>query len=790
MSASSQRQKVIILVKNDKKDRFPLQLQLAIQPKKENKLHSIDEPLRKQASRLRVSKDEQRGNPSDRSNQGKEIARNIRKLRRRRNRGGEESGSVSHEKNSTLTNSKQIKISKDKYSIPSNLSRIMKRSMNELSIGQDKTLKVMWKNKEKFDKEEKKKHLESFNETIRKNNFKSIQIARDSKEQPLTSAGASIPVPALNISLSVSNNKKNVKNFKKKDEDTSQFVNVSSQPARPISDIDKSKKLISSIPQQPKMQPESSNQKKSSGIIFKKQVQGVSGNQLLDPLKNSASQTPNLKSENLTKKHNDKSQEERRSTEELKKKGKKVNRKKENKKPKDSILGEGDKIKDNLMKLNTKARLALKQQFKFGSKRLNRQRRSKSSNDLFSESLLKKIIGRSDSVNSKLNNEEALFQEYRHLAGKDSKEKDKKGSSHRDTIKDRTGGKPHGIKSGTGVAQGAKPHKLKSSKSSKAHQKNTSFPMKVKRLQGVFDKEPTITDNKLRPTNFLDKVLPVTGVRAKHYENIPNLLILRNRALKKSKKKKNGRQMPLEEEIPMEEQRMIDNEILHPKTTDSDYYFNSLGNKKGKYKRPSGESLGDDKPLNSDDLRAEIALNNAQSPKSVVIKDSESSEKEASQRGESPLKESLKGEAEKGDPLSQKNLDKWMYLLHEFKKCGKNGYVDEDLKVMLMDFCQRTQKDINTLVNPINSKHSLKSEHRLSNLDEEVKVKCKKKLNLGIDVEKINEEFNKKAYPIKENRSSSFQWLRAEYEQNVGEISNLLGTNESDTLKKIQVISG
>jgi hypothetical protein len=339
------------------------------------------------------------------------------------------------------------------------------------------------------------------------------------------------------------------------------------------------------------------------------------------------------------------------------------------------------------------------------------------------------------------------------------------------------------------VAQAAKPHKLKSSKSSKVHQKNTTFPMKVKRLQGVFDKEPTITDNKLRPTNFLDKVLPVTGLRAKHYENIPNLLLLRNKALKKSKKKKNGRQLPLEEEIPMEEQRMIDNEILHPKTTDSDYYFNSLGNKKDKYKRPSGESLGDDKPLNSDDLRAEIALNNAQSPKSVVIKDSESSEKEASQRGESPMKESMKGEADKGDPLSQKNLDKWMYLLNEFKKCGKNGYVDEDLKVMLMDFCHRTQKDINTLVNPINSKHSLKSDHRLSNPEEEGKAKGKKKLNLGIDVEKINEEFNKKAYPIKENRSSSFQWLRAEYEQNVGEISNLLGNNESDTLKKIQVIS-
>jgi hypothetical protein len=790
MSASSQRQKVIIQVKRAKKDRFPLQLQLAIQPKKDNKLHNVDEPLRKQASRLRVAKDEQRGNPSDRSNQGKEIMRNMRKLRKRRNRGGEESGSVSHEKNSTLTNSKQIKISKDKYSIPSNLSRMMKRSMNELSIGQDKTLKLMWKNKEKFDKEEKKKHLESFNETIRKNNFKSIQIARDSKEQPLISGGPNVPAPALNISLSGNNNKKNLKNFKKKEEDHSQSVHAANQPARGISDVEKSKKIISSIPQGTKLQPEVSSQKKASGIIFKKHVQGLSGNQLCDQLKNSASQTPNLKTENLTKKQNDKSQDERRSTEELKKKTKRALRKKENKKGKESEFGEGEKIKDNLMKLNTKARLALKQQIKMGSRRLNKQRRSKSSNDLFSESLMKKIIGRSDSVNSKLNNEEALYLEYKQFIGKDSKEKEKKGSSHRDTIKDRNGPKAQGIKGGGAVAQGPRPHKLKSSKSSKTHQKNTSFPMKVKRLQGVFDKEPTITENKLRPNNFLDKVLPTSGTRTKNYENIPNLLLLRNKALKKSKKKKNVRPIPLEEEIPMEEQRMIDNEILHPKTTDSDYYFNSLGNKRDKYKRPSGESLGDDKPLNSDDLRAEIALNNAQSPKSVVIRDSESSEKDPSAGGESPVKEALRGEGEKGDPLSQKNLDKWMYLLNEFKKCGKSGYVDEDLKAMLMDFCQQTQKDINTLAHPANSKHSLKSELRLSGLEEEGKARAKKKFNLGIDVEKINEEFNKKAYPVKENRSSSFQWLRAEYEQNVGEISNLLGNHENDTLKKIQVIGG
>ena len=89
------------------------------------------------------------------------------KKRRRGCNTNEDSGSTSHDKNSTIATSKQIKISKDKYCLNPNISKLIRRSINEISQGQEKTVKLGLKASNKgSEKDEKKKTMETFNETI------------------------------------------------------------------------------------------------------------------------------------------------------------------------------------------------------------------------------------------------------------------------------------------------------------------------------------------------------------------------------------------------------------------------------------------------------------------------------------------------------------------------------------------------------------------------------------------------------------------------------------------------
>lgn len=165
-----------------------MQLQMLVVPKREQKQVCGEDASinRRVLGRIKAVQSEGKPPGGDRSQPSRE-ARKVplgKKSRRRRRVvvgcSGDDSDSGSQDKSSPVVPSKQIKVSKDKYCLSQNLSKLIRKSINECSHGQDKTLKVNWKQqKDKTSVEEKKKHLETFNETIRKNNLKNTQMTKE-----------------------------------------------------------------------------------------------------------------------------------------------------------------------------------------------------------------------------------------------------------------------------------------------------------------------------------------------------------------------------------------------------------------------------------------------------------------------------------------------------------------------------------------------------------------------------------------------------------------------------------
>lgn len=817
--------------------RFPMQLQTLIGVKKDPKMPRIDEPNKRILSKLKATQGQPKPTTGDRSQIGKDSQKRQNKKSRKRRRGNDDSRSTSHDKNSTIVPGKQIKITKDKHFLNPNLSKIMRKSMNECSQGQEKTLKLNSKQKEKLAQEEKRRQLDTFNETIRKNNLKSMQISKDHRGDSLVASNVNISTPAASVPTNPMGNyarKLNKIMRVKKDTDVLRFStengnNLMVEKSSPLkiplvsllTEADKKKRTSYQM-------KDAGNQvgsnfpcadpvegKKGSTITFKKISSDDNGKQ-------SASITHHR--HESKEKNKDPQIEERPSSEDAKKRLK-SRPKKESKRAKQIPSSDMEKIKENLAKLNQKARHVLKQQTKGVVKRLNRQRRSKSSNDLISDQLIKKMLGRSDSVNIKPgHNEDQMYQEFKSLISKE-----KKGQINKDTaLKDKIMKKPIKDKAFIPKTTSSKPIKLKHSKSSKVYRRPDSHPNRLKRLPGGMFLLPlpsltpvakdTHSSDKVKEREILDKIHQLSAKIQKNYENIPNLLLkTRNppsqsttgvvpisNQLKKSKKcktksskRKAHQDIDGSDDICPEEKELIDKEILMPKSS-SDYNSGDLAVKHGidqanlQHQESRIKEIGKFSQINLDD-----------SQKSMKIRDSQSSDEGNNTKSDDDNKDMYQNLQREGldkletprvsqeDPLSKDNLDKWMYLLKEFKKCQSSGNIDGDLKDLLISFCDKTQRGLAQLMEEGNFRKGISVSDQKQVRPESPKEdsKRRKRPNLGIDVDNINEGFkdNPECMDVKENRSSSFQWLRAEFEQNLGELAKLLGKNKEETLKKIQV---
>lgn len=814
--------------------------------KRDGKAASSDEPNKRIISRLKAAQTSGKLTTGDRSQPGKDIAKRQSKRSRKRRRPQDESRSTSHDKNSTIIPGKQIRITKDKHFINPNLSKLIRRSINDCSQGQEKTVKIGSRNKERQAQEEKKKLLDTFNETIRKNNLRSMQNSKEIKGDSLGASNANIGwTLGSGGSGQMSNIAKKLNKImkckKESDEthhgrETGQTLQAErSSPSKQSllnfeKEADKKRKTFNSTRENvghgsvlpsPLEMPDL---KKGPQIAFKK----VSSS---DTPKLTTLYNPHVNGESRDRTR-EKSGDDRKSSEDMKRRTK-LRLKKEQKKDKKPGPGENEKIKENLLKLNQKAKNAVRHQQRAVSKRMTRQRRSKSSNDLLSDQMLKKMLGRSDSVNIKHGqNEDQMYQEFRNLIAKD-----KKGTSQRDTtLRDKMLKKSYKEKAILPKQTSSRPIKLKQSKSTKVYKKLESFPVKVKKVGVITGSVPsnqlapalkdTQSTEKSKEREILDRISLLSSKIQKNYETIPSfvakmkpqpvvpqsLYMPGTTVSKKSKKQKpKGSKKKVadpdtgSEDIPAEEKELIDKEILMPKSS-SDYASGFYATKK---EQPTSKA---DQNGNSNVSNLKDGVDRLDySPKSMRIRDSESSDREKSvdsMQDEDPgyqtdglgafsskdqPQETPRNSQE--DPFSKENLDKWMFLLQEFKKCQKDGNLDGELKDVLISFCDRTQKGITQLIEEVHlSKKGVGSSEQknpASQIESPTNEdsKRRKKPHLGIDVDRINEDFEEKAegIQIKENRSNSFQWLKAEFEQNLQELAKLLGNNKDTTIKKIQV---
>jgi hypothetical protein len=814
--------------------------------KRDLKPSSSDEPNKRIMSRLKAAQSSGKGTTGEKSQAGKDNAKRAAKRSRKRRRAQDDSRSTSQDKNSTIMPGKQIKITKDKHFLNPNISKMIRKSINDCSHGQEKTVKIGSKNKEKQALEEKKKQLDTFNETIRKNNLRSMQNSKEMRGDSLAASHVNLSSNAAGSPTNpMSNYAKKLNKImkcKKESDDThhpkeighNSHAEKSSPNKQSVIHVDREvnlkKKASGSVRENPSQNHvslvpfEPADLKKGPQITFKKVESAVT------PKLNSHLQPPNPgESRERTR---EKSGDERKSSEDMKKKGKGRTRKDPKK---ERALNAGDdKIKENLQKVNNKAKLAIKHQAKAILKRFNKPRRSKSSIDLMSDQILKQMLGRSDSVNIKPGKTvDQLLQEYKNIVGKD-----KKGAHPRDaTLKDRILKK--GFKEKVPIAKqpSNRPIKLKQSKSSKVYKRFESFPMKMKKLTALTSTVPinqltshlkhTHASDKSKEREILDTINQMNSKIQKNYDVGPSLGLKSkmpvgtNHGLympattgtkkskkpkaKGSKKKVNIEQEAGSEDIPVEEKELIDKEILMPKSS-SDYANGIYGSKIDKDQLkidsfvPNNHTEPKKNPLADDN-----------SPKSMRIRDSESSDRENSEKSVhyKPAPDEIDDEDRysdrdhlnetprysQGDLFSKENFDKWMYLLQEFKNCQKNGNVDGELKELLINFCDKTQKGITQLIEEVHQgkrgqiySDQKPSAHQRDSPTED-DLKRRKKPHLGIDVEKINDEFvkNSSNIQIKDNRSNSFQWLKAEFEQNLQELAKLLGNNKDVTIKKIQV---
>lgn len=818
-----------------------MQLQSMIANKKETKISVSDEPNKRILGKLRAAQGALKSTLGDRSQPAKESLKRHRKKSRKKRRGQDDSRSTSHDKNSTIMPGKQIKITKDKHFLNPNLSKLMRKSINEFSHGQEKTLKLSAKQKERLALEEKKKYLDTFNETIRKKNLKSVQISKDAK-------GDSLGGSHINVSTPIASAPSNpMGNYARK---LNKIMKVRREPDDTKSGNEtlycNNTEKTSAAKQAQSMATEADIKKRRAGHNIKDlgnlvitnanpidQIDTRKTGQITFKKMNPIDMPKSMEGKSMPVHENrdrtkDKKSEERKSSEEIKKKIKNK-LKKDAKKIKSVAQVESEKIKENLSKLNNKAKFAMRHQNRLFPKRLIKQRRSKSSNDLLSDQILKKMLERSDSVNIKPgHNEDQMYQEFKSLIARG-----KKVSSQRDAaLKERILKKSHKDKIPIVKQLSTKPIKLRHSKSTRVYKRPDSFPMKMKRLPVINSNLPmpyqiatfkdTHNSEKSKEREIFDKIHQLSTNIQKNYENIPNLIIKTKtqhqqinalympgsaggkkakRPKTKSTKRRGNVDADISDDIPAEEKELIDKEILMPKSS-SDYTSGDFGLKSGVNQSRTPKNQVSER----NGIKGELK-NQEGSQRSMKIRDSQSSE------GENYPTEALQDikinresqgiiDSDKylqtrtprysqEDPLSKNNLDQWMYLLQEFKKCQKSGNVDGELKDLLISFCDKTQKGLAQLLETGNIKKGISlSDQKPRNQDSPREdSRRRKNLHLDTDFDHFADDYSKKADQAtnKENRSNSFQWLRAEFEQNLEELGKLLGKNKDSTVRKIQV---
>lgn len=817
-----------------------MQLQSLIAGKREVKPSVSDEPNKRILSKLRAAQGAMKSTAGEKLHQTKDSSKRPGKKSRKKRRGQDDSRSTSHDKNSTIMPGKQIKITKDKHFLNPNLSKLMRKSINEFSHGQEKTLKLSAKQKEKIALEEKKKYLDTFNETIRKKNLKSVQISKENKGDSLGCSHVNVSTPVASVPVNPMGNyaRKLNKIMKvRRDPDdtksgnetlpgnTTEKTSAAKHAHSAVVDGDQKRRRvpqqgreINQVAAMPVLAGEQAEVKKASQFVFKK----VQASEICKASEGRA--TSAVENRDKTK---DKKSEERKSSEEIKKRIKNK-LKKESKKPKVVSHAEAEKIKENLARLSNKVKNALRHQQRAFSKRLTKQRRSKSSNDLLSDQMIKKMLDRSDSVNIKPgHNEDQMYQEFKNLISKG-----KKGFSQRDAaLKDKILKKSYKERIPLAKQPSGKPFKLRQSKSSKVYKRPDSYPMKLKRMPGVNMTAPngpqittfkdTHMSDKSKEKEIFDKIHQLSANIQKNYENVPSLVIKTKSQLnqvalympssaggkrpKKTKSKSNKRKGAVDpdvsDDIPAEEKELIDKEILMPKSS-SDYTAADFGLKNDVHQQKSSKQLESGKPIGKSSQKIRDG-----SQRSMRIKDSQSSEGENNATGDLRDMHSHKISQDlidadqylqnqtprysQEDPLSKDNLDKWMYLLQEFKNCQKTGNIDGELKDLLISFCDKTQKGLAQLIETGGTRKGISMSDQKPRRSESPKEDSRRRRNLQLDTDFDqfnNDFFSKPDRPsAKENRSNSFQWLRAEFEQNLEELGRLLGKNKDSTLKKIQV---
>ena len=679
--------------------------------------------------------------------------------------------------------------------------------------------------------DEKKKHSDTLSDTIKRNYMKTTQNSKEIKEQQTAGSkdhALSEGGPLGSFAKKIA---KVVKGRKENDIVTPPPATQIGDRKNTPSESERRKKVNGGFQQNANHKIlEHNESKKLTNVPSRKllQTESISSQAIREP-KNYPSH--GLSRDREKSRPREKSQEERKSQDDQRKRAKSKGKKR----IKVMSQMESEKIKENLMKLNTKTKLIVLKNIQGRGviKRFTRPRRSKSSKDILSDQLVKRVMGRSDSVNSKTQNEDQLYQEYRNLMGRE-----KKGASQRDaTFKEKIMKKNQTKVKLVLSRPASRSGKPKVSKLNKMYPRPNSFPVKVKKIMGPNSviqshpgkemKEASPSERKKDKDSILEKIQQMNGKLQRNYDSQMNNklkttnigLVLHQNHPKNEKKR--SRKTPIQkkrnsgddfgEEIPSDEQFLIDKEILQPKlsseynsndphlkfqnqnqydSTHSKHLENLPSSKKNKIE-PSSDEKGSIK----DNGTPSKSVND----KSLSIHDSISSDQRNSNELKSnqdidDLKKSTKMNpidlsSLNTDPLSKDNLDKWMYLLNEFKKCEKNHIVDDQLRDHLMNFCDQTQKGLNILFR--NKPETEPNSSRLLSPNQNEDSRKRKKPKMVIDVESINENFTKENtntnIMVKENRSNSFQWLRAEFEQNLEELSKLLGSNnKEDTLKEIQ----
>jgi len=710
----------------------------------------------------------------------------------KRNKNQDHQKAQKNEKDKSIScerDKRHVKATKGRYALSQNLSKLIRQSLNDYS--EEKTLKLNWRSREKKIIEERKKMMTMFNETIRKNNYKHAKFKKREEHANL-------------------NAKKGLEKASKrrKQEGSNQTDNSEKRQTNP------SKKLTDS------------ERRKQIGLQFLGKANTADIKKMLA---NRRMNRDELRSHYLSEntKAREKSLDEKKSIDEFRK------RKHAQLKMKEMLLKRATKMQqEKIFKNKTKLEERAKQIMKCKPKKKNEKTgRSKSSTDLISEEVLRKILLRSDSIPSICETEDVLYKEYKHyLQDKRRNPPEctkisafpavtmlpkKRKSKKFETINSYLGRNSNiGILANARYRSSLEIDKIfkKKEKPRLLHKRNR----KIQRLKRLRDRK--------RPKTMPETVAELNNEKSSRKES-----------KRKRRPKKLLKIMQEEEEeiLDTQERNMINSEIMQPNISETDYmvdrkvkrdhnYFKSDSpdgpvpveeevskypqeKKPGQPPKPPQKPSGDKKPNHSkksnatynNDKEMEDSLNQS---RSAEIKDSDSSVdphvEEDSEEEHSSSHDLTK--------LSQKKLDQIVQMI---SVANSNDHLDEKTKQMLKDFWSKTHKGLEQIANPIIAHSSSNnSKKRIEILKkEEIQKINKKRPKLGLDISEINEEYDKqynKGSPVaglpdkpsisgmllnmERRDSSNFEFLKLEFQKNIEELRKVFPGDHQDTLKEME----